>query len=97
MSFMDRRGSGFNKIINGTNRLFNDDKNYVEFFATQTYFSVVIYNPNYKSGDVNGTVNDTEKIIIKYIIDNNEVIIDKLVELCNKSLRTITRNMKSLQ
>lgn len=105
MNFMDRRGSGFDKIINGTNRLFDDGQNHVEFFATQTYFSVVIYNANYKdelqngtvNGTVNDTVNDTEKLIIKHISENNEVTIDKLVELCSKSRRTITRNMKLLQ
>ncbi len=97
MHFMDRRGSGFDKIINGTNRLFNDGKNHVEFFATETYFSVVIYNANYKYDTVNDTVNDTEKLIIKHIIENNEVTIDELVNLCNKSRRTITRNIKTLR
>ena len=47
MKFMDRRGSGFDKIINGTNRLFNDNENHVEFYATTTHFSVVIYNANF--------------------------------------------------
>lgn len=47
MKFMDRRGSGFDKIINGTNRLFNDTKNHVEFYGTVTHFSVIIYNANY--------------------------------------------------
>ena len=61
MKFMDRRGSGFNKIVNGTNRLFDDNKNYVEFYATETHFSVVIYNANYnnvENGVTNGVIND---------------------------------------
>lgn len=60
MNFMDRRGSGFDKIVNWTNRLFNDNKSHVEFYATQTHFSVVIYNANYnemQNGKVNGTKN----------------------------------------
>ena len=50
MKFMDRRGSGFDKIKNGTNRLFDDGENHVEFNATDTHFSVVVYNANYKKG-----------------------------------------------
>ena len=57
MKFMDRRGSGFDKIKNGTNRLFNDDKNHVEFFAFETHFSVVIYNANYGKGKEKGKEN----------------------------------------
>ena len=30
MKFMDRRGSGFDKIVNVTSRLFNDNKKHVE-------------------------------------------------------------------
>ena len=60
MNYMDRRGSGFDKIINWTNRLFNDGKNHVEFYATPTHFSVIIYNANYVNDKVNGTKNDTK-------------------------------------
>ncbi len=73
MHFMNRRGSGFDKIINGTNRLFNDGKNHVEFFATETYFSVVIYNVNYKNSTVK--LNQTHKAIIEIINNNVEVTI----------------------
>ena len=60
MQFMDRRGSGFDKIINGTNRLFNDNENHVEFYATGTHFIVVIYNANYSSDAQNDAQNDTQ-------------------------------------
>ena len=74
MKFMDRRGSGFDKIINGTNRLFDDNKNHVEFYATETHFSVVIYNANYnnvENGVTNGVIND----VINGALNENEKIV----------------------
>ena len=50
MKFMDCRGSGFDKIKIGTNRLFDDGDNHIEFNATNTNFSVVIYNVNCEKG-----------------------------------------------
>ena len=78
MKFMDRSGSGFDKIINGTNRLFDDNKNHVKFYATETHFSVVIYNANYENSDrgtingaINGTIKENEKIYQYVIICRN--------------------------
>ena len=62
MKFMDRLGSGINKIKNGTNRLFDDGNNHVEFNATDTHFSVVIYNANYEKG----------REIVKQILDSHK-------------------------
>ncbi len=99
MHFMDRRGSGFDKIINGTNRLFNDGKNHVEFFATETYFSVVIYNANYKNSTVNSTVklNQTHKAIIGIINNNVEVTILEISATLQKTESTIKKAIKYLK
>ena len=61
MKFMDRRGSGFDKIRNGTNRLFDDNKNHVEFLASETHFSVMIENANYEKGKEKGKEKGEEK------------------------------------
>ena len=87
MKFMDRRGSGFDKIVNGTNRLFDDQENHVEFYATETHFSVVIYNANYENSDrgtingtINGIINGTINGIINGTINENEKIIYTLMK-----------------
>ncbi len=107
MHFMDRRGSGFDKIINGTNRLFNDGKNHVEFFATETYFSVVIYNANYKSGKINGGINGEingeiknsgiEEIILEAIKSDNYITQPNLAKKVGIGERTLSRYIKSLK
>ena len=69
MKFMGRRGSGVNKIKNGTNRLFADGNNHVEFNATDTHFSVVIYNANYEK----------DKEIVKQILEQISKNADLLI------------------
>lgn len=98
MKFMDRRGSGFDKIVNGTNRLFNDNKNHVEFYATETHFSVVIYNANYKNDTQNDTQNDTtkgiEKLLINLIKNNPNITRMEMAEKIGKSQPTIAREIR---
>ena len=108
MKFMDRRGSGFDKIINGTNRLFDDNKNHVEFYATETHFSVVIYNANYENSDhgtingiingtINGTINENEKIVYILMKENPKITVTEIIEKTNIPRRTINRIITSLK
>ena len=100
MKFMDRRGSGFDKIINGTNRLFYDNKNHVELYATETHFSVVIYNANYENldrGIINGTINENEKIVYTLMKENPKIIVTEIIEKTNIPRRTINRIITSLK
>lgn len=112
MKFMDRRGSGFDKIINGTNRLFDDNKNHVEFYATETHFSVVIYNANYNNvengvtngvtngvinGVINGTLNENEKIIYGAMKANPQITIAEIVQKARISRRTVERIIARLK
>ncbi len=69
MRFMDRRGSGFDKIVNGTNKLFDDNENHVEFYATETHFSVVIYNANYENDKVK--LSDNAQKYLKPLLINH--------------------------
>ncbi|MBP3503829.1 MAG: HTH domain-containing protein [Bacilli bacterium] len=108
MKFMDRRGSGFDKIVNGTNRLFDDQENHVEFYATETHFSVVIYNANYENldrgtingiinGIINGTINENEKIIYTLMKENPKITVTEIIEKTNIPRRTINRIITSLK
>ena len=100
MKFMDRRGSGFDKIINGTNRLFDDQENHVEFYATETHFSVVIYNANYENSDrgtINGTINENEKIVYTLMKENPKITVTEIIEKTNIPRRTINRIITSLK
>ncbi len=70
MNFMERRGTGLKKITDRTNRLFGDKENHVEFYCSNGFFRVVIYNANYNKqldgitkenndDTINGPINDT--------------------------------------
>lgn len=84
MKFMDRSGSGFDKIINGTNRIFDDNKNHVKFYATETHFSFVIYNGNYENSD-RGTINGAINGIINGTIKENEKIYQYVIICRNRN------------
>lgn len=107
MRFMDRRGSGFDKIVKGTNRLFNDNKNHVEFYATDTHFSVVIYNANYQNDKVNDKVNEkvNDKVklsvnaekILNAIINKPSITRKELEEVICKKESTVNRAIRELK
>ena len=104
MKFMDRRGSGFDKIVNGTNRLFDDNKNYVEFYATETHFSVVIYNANYNNVEngvindvINGALNKNEKIVYGVMKANPQITIAEIVQKARISRRIVERIIARLK
>ena len=102
MKFMDRRGSGFDKIVNGTNRLFNDNKNHVEFYATKTHFSVIIYNANYNYDAQNDARNDAqndaqkgiEDLLMQLIKNNPYITRIEMAEKIGKSKATVERTIK---
>lgn len=107
MKFMDRRGSGFDKIINGTNRLFNDNENHVEFYATGTHFSVIIYNANYQNDKVNDKANDkvndkvklssNAEIILKAIINKPIITRKELEGIIGRKESTVNRAIRELK
>ena len=94
MKFMDRRGSGFDKIVNGTNRLFDDNENHVEFYATETHFSVVIYNANFNDAQ-NDAQNEMENLIIRLIAKNKYITRLEMAEKIGKGLNTNSKNFVS--
>ena len=99
MKFMDRRGSGFEKIKNGTNRLFHDGNNHVEFNATESFVSVVIYNANYKKGKEKGKERGQEicKQILHQITLNEKITINEIAINLSTTIKTIRYHMQKLQ
>lgn len=99
MKYMDRRGSGFDKIKDKTNSLFNDNKNHVQFYATDTFFSVIIENANYKNDKVNDKVNLSKNAIkvLQLIRENPFITRLELARKINKSESTINRIIKELK
>ena len=99
MRFMDRRGSGFDKIKLGTNKLFDDNQNHVKFYSDYNSFLVIIENANYqkKHDDKLETKNDkleaendkleTENDKLETENDKLEIKNDKL-EIKNDKLET---------
>ena len=75
MGFMERRGSGLNKIIDKTNVLFKDEKVHVEYFSTDNFFRVIIKNANYKFDAVKDTV-DAVKDTIDAVKEANDAVND---------------------
>lgn len=88
---MDRRGSGFDKIKNGTNRLFADNNNHVEFIASETHFSVVIYNANFEKGK------EISNQIVEQILNNSKITISELVVVIKTPDKTIRYYMDKLR
>lgn len=108
MNYMDRRGSGFEKIRLWTNRLFKDKKqNHVEFFAYSSHFMIVIYNANYvkgkenieekaNKGQIKRQINVKEKII-EQILLNPRVSIEELSKTLDLSTKKIRKNIDELR
>lgn len=103
MKFMDRRGSGFDKIKNGTNRLFIDDENHVEFNANKTHFTVVIYNANYEKGKEIVKEKGKEKgkeitnQILEQLLINESITIAELAQNLTTTEKTIRYYMDKLR
>lgn len=91
MKFMDRRGSGFDKIKNGTNRLFNDNKNHVEFNANEAHFSVVIYNANFEKGK------EIANQILEQLSINAFITIAELAQILSTTEKTIRYHMNKMR
>lgn len=108
MNYMDRRGSGFEKIRLWTNRLFKDKKqNHVEFFAYSSHFMIVIYNANYvkgkeiveekaNKGQIKGQINVKEKIIEEMLL-NPRVSVEELTKTLNLSTKVIRNHLDELR
>lgn len=74
MKFIDRSGSGFDKIKNGTNSLFKDGNNHVEFRATQAREDLII-----------SLIEENNKITCKELAEHLGVSIRTLQRILNEN------------
>jgi ATP-dependent DNA helicase RecG len=110
MKFMERRGSGLNKIVTETTKLSGySDKYKPAFISTPTEFKVILKNVNYRNDTqnvplnvpanvpVNVRLNSTEKMIFEAIKADENVTYEQLAEITAKTRKTVMRNIKSLK
>ena len=96
LGYMERKGSGFGKIING----YEVQINYGEYkkpqFRSDRYqFTVILPNLNYTvTQDV--TQNDMDRRIVEIIKQNPKISAEKLALALGVSTRTIRRHIKAL-
>lgn len=107
--YMERRGSGFRKVMDAyrTSINYTTDK-VLKFVSNGTAFFVTLYNLNYKSkvsknGKASGNVNGTTKLrnkdlsVLGVLQDNRFLTIQQLVSQLNIPQRTISRILLKLR
>ena len=98
--YMERKGSGFGKIISG----YEFQKNYTAskkpFFRSDRYqFTVIMPNLNYnmhKNGTQDGTQKSRESQIIKLIQIDKKISTEKMSMHLGISVRTVKRRIKEM-
>lgn len=104
LGYMERKGSGFGKIIGGYEFQINYDESKKPSFRSDRYqFTVVMPNLNYNiiqnvTQDVtqNVTQDDIDAKIEKMIKFNNKISTEKMALELNVSARTIKRHIKEM-
>ena len=108
MRYMERRGSGLNKIIEETQKLPGYDERFApEFYSTISSFTVVLKNVNYTTnnkisnggmnGGLIGGINESQKKIILFLSENSEATIPATAEALYMTKRTVENNISSLK
>ena len=104
LGYMERKGSGFGKIINGYELQINyDDKKKPIFRSDRYQFTVIMPNLNYVvPQDVPQNVpqdvpqDNVEKRILQLIRANNKISTEKMSEAIGVSSKTIKRRIKNM-
>ena len=104
LGYMERKGSGFGKIINGYELQINyDDKKKPIFRSDRYQFTVIMPNLNYVvPQDVPQNVpqdvpqDNVEKRILQLIHANNKISTEKMSEAIGVSSKTIKRRIKNM-
>ena len=99
LGYMERKGSGFGKIISG----YEFQKNYTEskkstFRSDRYQFTVIMPNLNYGTQDVpQGVPQDNLDVqILKLMRENNKISTDSMAMLLGVSSKTIKRRIKEM-
>ena len=112
LDFMERRGSGFKKILEDYRFGENFSENKTPVFRSDPYsFSVTLYNLNYEVGDGNvgnrvgndgnhvgnDSEHNLESDILKLIQSDCHISAAEIARRLNRTTRTIERYMKNLR
>jgi ATP-dependent DNA helicase RecG len=111
MKYMERRGSGLEKIINETKKLPGYAEQFLPgFYSSISSFTVVLKNVNYtsKQSDDVGLgvglnvglsvgINETQKKIIDIIISNPDVKAQELADALGITRRRVESNIRKLK
>ena len=109
LGYMERKGSGFEKIISGYEFQINyDESKKPEFRSDRYQFTVVMLNLNYdvprngtQDDTQDGTQDDTQKDIKHQITDlirkNNKISTEKIAIALGVSVSTIKRRIKEME
>lgn len=109
LGFMERKGSGFSKIINGYEFQKNFDESKRPTFRSDRYqFTVIMPNLNYDTNDANDANSDAndadfganskknKKLLIDNIKKRPTITQNELAEILSLSRRTVQRIIKEL-
>ena len=102
LGYMERKGSGFAKILDNYAFQVNYTEEKKPYFESDRYqFTVIMPNLNYggiQDDTVNDTVNDTVKNEIMNLMKNNpRITITDIAKALNISRPTVTRKIKELK
>ena len=104
LGYMERKGSGFGKILNGYKAQINYTEDKRPTFRSDRYqFTVVMPNLNYgvtqgvtQDGTQDGTQDDLNAKILALIKKNSKINAEKLGIALGVSVRTIRRHLKEM-
>jgi len=95
MRYMNRRGSGLAKITSATNKLFNDNKNHVNFQIRNSFFVVTIENANYVEKSLD-QLTERQKRILE-ILKAKETTISDIAKIINADRKTVRGDLTYLE
>ena len=95
---MNRRGSGLAKITSATNKLFNDNKNHVNFQIRNSFFVVTIDNANYVDKSF-AQLTERQKRILEILKIKETTLSDiaTIIKADRKTVRTDLKHLESLK
>ena len=92
LGYMERKGSGFAKILDNYAFQINYTEEKKPYFRSDRYqFTVIMPNLNY-----NGTQDDVYTLILEMIKRNNKISAKQLAEKLGISIRTVRRKIKEM-
>ena len=92
---MNRRGSGLAKITSATNKLFNDNKNHVNFQIRNSFFVVTIENANYVEKSLDQLTVRQKRIL--EILKAKETTISDIAKIINADRKTVRGDLTYLE